>query len=203
MIERIKEKLPCIVAWGLALLVPLTLFVGIGWPWLERTQALQGEIESLGDQITRYERLLQTLPALQAELEQVRSNKDVEDFFFEAKTPALAGAQVQRELKKMVELAGGRVISTQLLPSTEDEQPPKVNVRTQIQGKTDVLLDVLYQIEKARPFLFVEQLSVRAPAQRTSIAPNRRTPRRLTRRPRSQQLQVRLDVVGYALGETP
>jgi general secretion pathway protein M len=106
----------------------------------------------------------------------------------------------------MVKASGGRLVSTQILPPPEDEQPPKVQVRAQIQGTTDVLLDVLYEIEKARPFLFVDQMSVRSTS-RPRVAANPRARgrqrHRSVRRKSQGLLTVRLDVFGYALGEGP
>jgi general secretion pathway protein M len=199
------DKGSCVFAWAAALIVPAALVFGIGWPWLERVGSLEREIDSLDDQSVRYRRLLQTLPALQVELDQVRSNEDVKDFYFDAKTPALAGAQLQREVQEMVKSSGGRVVSTQILPAPADEQPPKVRVRAQLQGTTESLLDVLYQVEKARPFLFVDQMSVRSTSRRTAANRNPRVRgrhRSVRRRPQGR-LTVRLDVFGYALGEAP
>lgn len=207
MIERIGDKGSCILAWTAALFIPAALVFGLGWPWLEYVRNLEHEIETIDDQTARYHRLLQTLPGLQAELDQVRSNEDVKDFYFDAKTPALAGAQLQGEMQSMVKASGGRLVSTQVLASAEDEQPPKVRVRAQIQGKTDALLEILYQIEKARPFLFVDQMSIRSTARRTVAKRNRRAGgrqrHRSVRRQPQGQLTVRLDVFGYALGDVP
>ncbi|WP_089730120.1 type II secretion system protein GspM [Candidatus Thiosymbion oneisti] len=194
MSERTDHKGICVLAWLGVLAIPVGLVFAIGWPWLERVKALEREIASLDERIVRHQGLLRTLPGLQAELKQVSDNKDVKNFYFDAKTSALAGAELQRQVKKMVTSAGGQVMSTQRLPSPKDEQPPRVRVRTQIQGMTDALLDVLYQIEQARPFLFVEKLSVRAP-------PRQRRPQR--RGTRQGLLTVRLDVFGYTLGVTP
>lgn len=205
MSRRFSFKRTCVLAWAAALTIPVVLVMGIGWPWLEETRDLKQQIESLDDQAASYRRLLQTLPELQTELEQARSNKDAKDFYFDAKTPALAGAELQREVQKMVKSAGGRVSSTQLLPAREDEQPPRVRVRTQIQGTTDALLDVLYQIDKARPFLFIEQITIRAPAQRRVARRKSRTRRNRPglKPPQGTNLTVRLDVFGFASGKTP
>ena len=70
----------CILVWGLTLLIPLTLIVAVGWPWLERVGALNQTISSGEDRLARYQRLIATLPGLRAELEQVRSNEDVKAF---------------------------------------------------------------------------------------------------------------------------
>lgn len=191
----------CILAWGLAILLPASILVGVGWPWLERKGSLDQEISDAEDQLTRYRRLIATLPELKAELEQVMSNEDVKAFYYDAATPQLAGAQVQRELQDMVKEAGARLISAQMLPTNADERPPKVSIRTQIQGETDALLEVLYQIEHARPFLFVDQLSVRAAARPVARANPRLRGRRQLDRQRGGQLTIRLDIFGYALGE--
>jgi len=204
--DRAWSRSACLLAWAATLAIPVTLVVGIGWPWLDKVGALEQEIQAQDDRISHYYRLIQTLPLLQTELDRVRSNKDVEKYYFEAKTPALAGAEVQRRVQQMVESAGGQVTSTQVLPSPADEQPPKVRVRTQIKGNTDMLLDVLYQIEQARPFLFVDQLSVRAPPQRRTTRRNSRIRRRARSRSGAAaegELTVRLDVFGYALEGKP
>jgi len=204
MNRRIHLRATCVLAWALVLAVPVALVFGIALPWFEQKGALEQEIESLDERISHYHHVLKSLPALQTELERVRNNKELEDLYFDAKTPALAGAELQREIQKMVASAGGQVTSTQLLPSAEDEQPPKVRVRTQIKGTTNALLDVLYQIEQARPFIFVDQLSVRTSARRTVAKRNRRTRgarRPIRNRSPSGQLTIRLDLFGYALGE--
>jgi general secretion pathway protein M len=198
-----RKYLSCTLAWSAILLLPIGVIFGVGVPWWERVAELDRQIATGEDKIHRYQRLIASLPRLQAELEQERSNEEVKAFYYEAETPALAGAQLQREVQDMVREAGARLINAQFLPAGADEQPPRVRIRTQLQGKTDALLDVLFEIERARPFLFVDQMSVRASARRTSRtshrAQGRRTPVR-TRRNQGQ-LTIRLDVFGYALGE--
>jgi len=195
----IGNKGACILAWGLAILIPATLVAGVGWPWLERRDELDRKIATDQDQLLRYRRLISTLPELKAELERTRDNQEVKDLYYDAPTPQLAGAQLQREVQDMVKEAGAQLVSTQVLPANEDEQPPRVSVRTQIRGETEALLDVLYRIEHARPFLFVDQLSVRTSARRAvpSRSPVRgRAP--AARRQPDTALTVRLDIFGYA-----
>jgi general secretion pathway protein M len=144
---------------------------------------------------------VETLPTLRAELEQVKANEDFKAFYFDAPTPALAGAELQRKVQDIVTAAKGRLISTQLLPEQPNEHPPKVRLRIQIQGSTDTLLDVLYAIEQARPFLFIDQVSVRSSARPEE--PERRVRGRTVRRPpvnQAGELTVRLDIFGFALG---
>ena len=202
MSARRPDRLTCALAWGLALLIPLLLVLSVALPWRQRVQVLDEQLARGTDQLQRYQRLMGTLPVLRAELAREQANDDFKAFYFDAETPALAGARLQSEVQEVVRAAGARPISTQILPVDKDEQPPRVRIRTQLQGTTGELLDVLYRIEEARPFLFVDQMSIRSTTPRA--APVRRNSRRAVRRSRSQaqvgQLTVRLDIFGYSLG---
>lgn len=198
-----RRLVNCLLAWALLLVLPAALGLGVAWPWLERMAILDEDIDRAGDQLARYQRLVATLPALRAELEAVNNDQDFKAFYFDAQTPALAGATLQQKVQDIVKAAGSRLVSTQVLPPTPGEQPPTVRVRIQLQGSTEQLLEVLYQIEQSRPFLFVDQVSVRSMVQpeRPVVASERnRQVRRPPNKPESEDLTVRLDIFGYALG---
>lgn len=200
MTRSVSPRRFCALAWALLVLLPALALAAVAVPWMERLTALQDAIAASEDQLLRYRRLVATLPALRAELVQVNSNQDFKAFYFSAPTPALAGAELQRRVQDIVSAARGRLISTQLLPEEKDEQPARVRLRTQIQGSTETLLQVLYGIEGARPFLFVEQLSVRSSA-RPNLPEQAGRARTLRRPPIDEmgELTVRLDVFGFAL----
>jgi general secretion pathway protein M len=143
--------------------------------------------------------MIRTLPDLKTELDRVRKNDTFKAFYFAAPTPALAGAELQRKVQDIVTAANGRLISTQILPEQPGESPPRVRVRTQIQGSTETLLDVLYDLEEARPFLFVDQLSVRSSSRPERVERNPRMSRRPPVNP-AGELTVRLDIFGFTLG---
>jgi general secretion pathway protein M len=184
------------------MLAPLLLSLAIILPWWQQVERLDTQIATARDQLARYHQLVATLPTLRAELAREQANDDFKAFYFDADTPALAGAQLQREVQEMVRGAGARPISAQVLPVDANETPPRVRVRIQMQGSTDQLLEILYQIEEARPFLFVDQVSIRSTTPRARPSP-RSSVRRSVRRPSSQQigeLTIRLDIFGFALG---
>jgi general secretion pathway protein M len=197
---RRRGSLPwgCIGAWVVALLIPLLLLAAVVLPWWLRLHELDVQRERSLDQLHRYQRLVATLPGLRAELASEQANDDFKAFYFDAETPALAGARLQSEVQEVVRTAGARPISTQILPADQQEQPPRVRIRTQLQGSTDQLLDVLYRIESARPFLFVDQLSIRSTTPRA--APVRRGVVRRTIGREVGELTVRLDIFGFILG---
>jgi len=60
------------------------------------------------------------------------------------------------------------------------------------------LLEILYQLEAARPFLFVGQVSIRSMVQPARANPRNRRARRAVP---PEDLTVRLDIYGFALGD--
>ena len=193
-------KRQCVLLWSAVVLVFALSVAALVLPWSAQNRRLNDDIASGMAQLGRYRHLIATLPGLRDELERVNSNQEFKAFYFDAPTPALAGAELQRKVQDIVTAAKGRLISTQLLPEEKEEQPARVRLRVQIQGATDTLLEVLYQLDEARPFLFVEQLSVRSsarpelPVQATRGQPPRRPPIN-----EAGELTVRLDVFGFAL----
>lgn len=204
----VSPRASCLLAWGSLLGLIAVLALGVALPWFEHNEILDEQIASTRDQSERVSAILATLPGLKKELEKAQKNDDYKAFYFDAETPALAGAELQRKVQDVVTDAKARLVSTQILPVSTDEKPPRVRLRTQLQGDTDALLNVLYALERARPFLFVDQLSVRASTPRRASARSRASRSRNVRRraPTSTrepgQLTVRLDVFGFALGDS-
>ncbi|MCU0832880.1 MAG: type II secretion system protein GspM [Chromatiaceae bacterium] len=188
----------CLLLLAPLVLIPALVLTAVLGPWASAISELDAEIATRQDQSQRYQRLLATLPGMRAELDRVLANQELKAFYFDAQTSALAGAQLQREVQEMVQTAGGRLISTQILPSAAAEQPQRVSIRAQLQGDVETLLEVLHRIEQARPFLFVDQISVRATQRRTV---RRSAARGAPAAQQEGQLTVRLDVFGYALGQ--
>jgi general secretion pathway protein M len=200
MIGAGPNKRQCALLWTAAVLVSMLFVAAVALPWSAQNRQLNDDISNGLEQLGRYRHLIATLPGLRDELEQVNNNQEFKAFYFDAPTPALAGAELQRKVQDIVTAAKGRLISTQLLPEEKEEQPARVRLRVQIQGSTETLLEILYQLDETRPFLFVEQLSVRSsarpelPAQTIRGQPARRPPIN-----EAGELTVRLDVFGFAL----
>lgn len=201
MTAVVPVKRYCVIVWAAAMLLPMLLIATIAVPWFGQVQRLDEGIAAGEEQLQRYRRLIATLPSLRSELEQVNDNQAFKAFYFDAATAALAGAELQRKVQDIVTAAKGRLISTQLLPEEKEEQPARVRLRTQIQGSTETLLEVLHQVDQARPFLFVDQVSIRSSARPEQ--PEQMVRGRPVRRPQvdeTGELTIRLDIFGFALG---
>jgi general secretion pathway protein M len=196
----INKRWQCPVLWSSLLFLVIALALLIGLPWWQEATALEAQWQRDSEQLVRYQRLVATLPVLRQELEQVKNRDDTKAFYFAADTPALAGAQLQTEVQDIIRAAGARPVSTQILPIDTKDHPPRIRIRTQLQGPTHSLLKVLYRIESARPFLFIEQMSIRSAAQDIAQRPTRRTRNSNSTPPKERdELTVRLDIFAYAL----
>jgi general secretion pathway protein M len=196
---RLEASTRCLVFWLAVVLVPLAIVAAFVIPWWIELDAVSERIATNRDQIHRYQRIVATLPALRQELTRERANDDFKAFSFDEPTPALAGATLQRMVQEMIRAVDARPISAQILPAQDSESPPRVRLRVQIQAQTEELLELLFRLEEARPFLFIDQMSIRSGA--TSTRRMSRGGRRPVRSPMPQgQLTVRLDIFGYSLG---
>ncbi len=201
MTSPAPSKSFCSLVLAAAIALPLLILAGVALPWASQFSAQNKVIASNTGQLERYRSLVRALPGLRAELEQTKNNSAFKAFYFNAPTAALAGAQLQGLIQEIVTGAAGRLISTQILPEDKKVDPPRVSVRMQIQGTTETLLDVLLRIDQARPFLFVDQLSVRSSAR--PIASPQEEMGRARRRMVADQggdLTMRLDIYGFVLG---
>lgn len=187
---KLQSKLPrCVLSLASTAIVFILVVVGVIVPWIDRNQRYDAEIEKLADQLGRYQRMLASLPSLQATLEQIKADPALGSLYFEGETANLAAAGLQNRLKQIVEGAGGALVSSQLLPAQDQKGGSTVNVSLRLSCSTEELLDILYKIESARPLLFVDSLSVRSQQRRRS--------RRGQQEESIRDLAVRVDVYGY------
>lgn len=192
----------CLIAWITTALIIIGLATASILPWTLQLLELDRDIAKSRDQIVRFQRLVNTLPAVQAALARERDNDELAELSFDASTPSLAGAQLQSDLQEFARATDARLISAQILPVDASDQPPRVSVRIQLQSDTEQLLQLLLKLEQARPLLFVEQMSIRSAARPADSAAARSLARRRAQRAQGAQtgdLTVRLDVYGYGL----
>ena len=192
MIELRSKMSRCALSLLGAFLAVVLVGAGMIVPWVDRNQLYEEEIDKLTDQIERYQRMLASLPGLQATLEQIKADPALGSLYFEGETANLAAAALQNRLKQIVEGAGGALVSSQLLPTHDQSGNSTVNVSLRLSCSTEELQEILYKIESARPLLFIDTLSVRSQQRRRSVTGRRGQPPEVAR-----DLSVRVDVYGY------
>ena len=111
--------------------------------------------------------------------------------YLKSASPALAAAELQEQAKVILEANGGKLNSIQILPHKDDGAYRQVSVALQLSAPLSAVKGMLYALESARPYLFVDNFSVRSTA---GFGP------RIGVDPAAEpELTVQFDVTGYAL----
>jgi len=76
---------------------------------------------------------------------------------------APAEAQVESQLKEIVEANGGEIRSVQAMPTTSSNGFEVVSVECDLTVPASRLHDLLYAVETHRPYLFIETADITAP----------------------------------------
>lgn len=120
------------------------------------------------DHIARMTRQLQTQSAFNAlgpkvaqALESLKT-RDASRLFLKGNTAALASAEMQDQVKTIVEASGGRFISSTGMAHKDDGQYRTVSATFQINLGNANLRRLLHALETQEPYLFVDNLTIRS-----------------------------------------
>lgn len=149
------------LALGLLVAAVVVAIAGIVVPTYLAHRHYDTAIAGLSDRIERYHRINATRPEVARNLEAVRA-KDSRKFFLRAGGTALSAAEAQEAMRTLVEGAGGRLITTQVLPAKDEGAYKQITVNVQLTSNIVALRRILNTIESGTPMLFVDNLLVRS-----------------------------------------
>ena len=158
---------------------------------------LQRYDESISDlefRLQKYHKMALLEIPLKEQLEQLISRQESADDLLEGESQAIAGANLQALFKQIVQNAGGRLESTQVLPASTAGVIEWIGIRAQFSGDIETLQQVLHGNEFNKPILFVDNIEIRTRRMRVS----RRNP---TSQSQVQSLSVSLEISGYRRNE--
>jgi general secretion pathway protein M len=138
--------------------------------------------------LERYQRLAATRPEVARNLEAIRS-KDARRFFLRSGGASLAAAEIQEQLRQLVESSGGRLITMGAPAAKDDGRYRQVTVNLQMTASIVALRRILHTLESGTPYLFVDNLMVRS-----------QVPSNFKPLPGAEpEMFVQFDLSGYAL----
>lgn len=145
-------------------------------------------VEQQLDLLARYARIGATAPSLAQQLEMLKA-RSTRGFFLKSPVPALAASEMQEIVKGIAEGNGGRISSMQIPEHKDDGNYRKVTVNIQMSAKISAAQKIFYTLETQRPYLILDNVSIRATnwqAQRVVNAPE-------------PEFLVQFDAAGYAV----
>lgn len=158
----------------LALLILLALLLAFHLvliqPAITQKSANAARIETLALQFSQFSRAGAEITRMREEIDGLRATETGGGDFLAAQAPAIAAANLQKDLKAMIEASGGELISSQALPGRADEAQPRVTIQAVLWADMAALRAALYQLMIHRPLLFTDKIMI----QRRNLSPGRR-----------------------------
>jgi General secretion pathway protein M. len=139
------------------LLVSLAVIVPLANKGLELLDAKN----NLVFRIQQYERILARKDAVIASMVAIKEQYQKRGLLNRQSTGALASAEVQEFIKKVITEAGGQLSSTQALPLSTKNEFSRITVSVRMTGNSEVLRAVLYKLETSTPLLIINQIEIR------------------------------------------
>ena len=190
------ERTPNVVRLGWGLLgVSWLLRIALVWrgalrpAWQQWSSGAQ-QIEQQRDRIARLRAMAGSREQFSRALTDAHAASGVDSALMDFASVTLAAAQLQQDVKSLVESAGGSVVSSQ--PVDEPSRGPfaRAQLSVRLLISSEALQRVMHTLETQRPVVLVEDILI--------LTRNRRRTRSRTATAASNKmLDVRLSVVGF------
>ena len=158
------DKNPKMQRWlalSLLIIVVLVISLIVIAPLLSKGLELHKSKNDLIFRLQQYERILATKNTVVASMAKIKEQHDLQSYFNSQETDALASAEMQAFIKKTIVDAGGQLSSTQALPVNNKNKFSKITVKVRMNGNSEVLRTVLYNIETSTPLIIIDQIDIR------------------------------------------
>jgi hypothetical protein len=170
----IDDLLPLLrraLAIAILLLLPLLVWVVVAAPMIGVVVDRQNEIDALSDRLARLRAAIRRIPALQANEAANKQRLEAAGGIWTDTSEAVIAATVQERLRQAVSGSKGVVKSSSHVRGSDDKELQSVRIRFTIEGTLDTVQQTLAVIETARPAMFVDSMTIAAPATFTKDKP--------------------------------
>lgn len=147
----------------------------------------QVTIASLQKEYRDYYSISLAREELEKEAKNISGLRNQQGYFLKSENNALAAAELQTYVKKAIENAGGRLLSTQPIPITRPEILHPVQVRVRMQGSMDVLQQTLYSLETGKPTVILDNVEL------SHVNVSKQYGRKMT----NTAISISFDIIGF------
>ncbi len=187
----------------LALVVLSIVFYGL-IPLVHGVTNRADELAMLDKRLSTLRGLLANESLVDKELQGLEALNANGDIFLPGNKASIASAKLREFVSNIVKDSGGSLVSTQEYQTQSLDTASAIGLRLQFNGETSHLLKLLYQLESARPLIFIDQITVTSTAAKRNARRSSRARSAARSRSRRMTLTVRLDIFGYMVaGEAP
>ena len=144
----------------LAVIVVVVLGVSVGPVWYANASR-QAALNDAQERLQRYEKIAARDRELLPQYEALRQAQKSAGNQLRSDTAAVAGAELQRRVKDITGRHSAQIVSTQILPASEEEGFVRITLRVRLRGVLPDLLRSIYDIETNEVHMFLDNLSLR------------------------------------------
>lgn len=157
------EMLGRAAAGSLLALVLVLVALFVVRPFWSAWQEADDAIAASKTLLAGFQRVGAELPALEAQLKAFGNGADTpQPGLLEAANAPLAAARLQATVKALIEAEGGQMRSVQDLPTARAGSFQRVAIRLDAALRIESLQKALHRIESAQPYMFVDNVTIRA-----------------------------------------
>ena len=190
---HLTQRQQSLAAGGILLLVVLLLYAVLVLPALSKRGELRGQIDELRFQYHKLHTVVAQRDRIMADLERLRQEPSGNAGFLEEKPEALAAADLQNQIKNIVEGHSGNLISTQVMPQESKGSFPEVRVSIHLRASIENLREIFYALESGQTLLLIDNLYM----QKRNSAMVRRTLPGNAADAEADLIEARFEVTGY------
>ena len=172
MIRALPERRQQRLAVGLLCLVLLLAMLAIVLPIWTANASYVDHIDQLQTRLAQLHTRAEADGALRPRYEKLMRSQTVSGHHLKSDTEAVAAAELQRIVKKITGDNGTQILSTQILPASEEQDFIRIGLRVRLRGPLDGIIQALYDMEANATFLFFDKLSIRDGARRRRMRLN-------------------------------
>jgi hypothetical protein len=171
VIDDLMPALRRILAIVILLMIPLLVWVVVARPLIGVVSDRRSEIDALSDRLVRLRAAIHRIPTLKANEAANQQLLESAGGIWTDTNEAAIAASVQDQLRRAVASSNGVVKSTSHLRGSDEKDLHTVRIRFTIEGTLDTVQQTLAAIDSARPAMFVDSMTIAAPASFTPTKP--------------------------------
>ena len=172
MIHTLNKTQRQRLALTLLAVVVLLLLSAIAWPVWSANRAYESRIAQLQVRLERLRSTIEAAEELRPQYQRLMQSQEATGHHLKSDTEAVAAAELQRIVKIITTSNETQILSTQILPASEEQDFVRIALRVRLRGPLDGIVQAIYDIESNPTFLFLEKLSIRDGAKRRTMRSN-------------------------------
>ena len=160
MMESLTQKQRQLLALAILALVAVMIFTLLVAPLWAVNRHYLDTIDGLDKRLQILQRTASEGSGLRSQHEQLKRSLASNRHYLKSASEALAAANLQGIIKRVAGSKNMEVLSTQILPASEEAGFTRVALKVRMRGNMDSMVKVFHALETGQPYLFLDNVSI-------------------------------------------